>query len=138
MTFISSQRAHFVTFLCSHRIEKLLLQKVFVFLSNRKMCQKRIKNDIHFVTFLSHHQIKNFFYIKFLYFHLLEICVKRGLKTTFISSQVFISSLFNVIIKSKTPFTKSLYILANRRIRFKKIKNDIHFVTKGSFSYFSF
>ena len=43
-------KVHFVTFFSYHRIKKLLLQKVFVFLSNRIICRKRIKNDIHFVT----------------------------------------------------------------------------------------
>ena len=43
-------KVHFVTFFSYHRIKKLLLQKVFVFLSNRIICQKRIKNYIHFVT----------------------------------------------------------------------------------------
>ena len=43
-------KVHFVTFFSYHRIKKLLLQKVFVFLSNRIICRKKIKNDIHFVT----------------------------------------------------------------------------------------
>ena len=43
-------KVHFVTFFSYHRIKKLLLQNVFVFLSNRIKCRKKIKNDIRFVT----------------------------------------------------------------------------------------
>ena len=110
MTFISSQRAHFVTFLCSHRIKKLLLQKVFVFLSNRIICQKRIKNVIHFVTFLSSHQIKKLVLQKvFEFLSNRKICQKKNQKWHLFRHKVFISSLFYIIIESKNSFYKNSF-----------------------------
>ena len=78
MTFISPQRVRSVTFLSNHRIKNFFLQKVFVFLTNRKICQKRIENDIYFVTkcsfrhFLCNHQIKKLLLQKVFYSYLIE------------------------------------------------------------------
>ena len=94
MTFISSQSVHLVTFLSNHQFKKLLLQKVFVFSSIRKMCLKRIKNDIHFATtgLFCHLSVQSLnqetsFTKKFLYFYPEENYVKKGLKMEFILLQ---------------------------------------------------
>ena len=133
MTFISSQRVHFVTFLCSHLIKKLLLQNVFVFLSNRKICQKRIKNDIHFVTkcsfchfFVSSSNQKLLLH-KVLVFSSIRKRIKNDIR--------FVTFWSNHRSK-KLLLQKVCLILSNRKMYQKRIKHDLYFVTKCSFRHF--
>ena len=115
MIFISSQRVHFFTFLSNHRIKKLLYKKSFLLLSNEKICQKRIKNDIHFIKkcsfchfFLIIKSI-NFFYKKVAFYLIIKYVIK-GSKMTFISSQSVHFVTFFLSIKSKNfLYKKSLY-----------------------------